>query len=110
MVKYPRTHLGVVLTLAVLFAATSLVASAQVRGSSGQAALHIRINLVPTLTAPAPPVEPKKPLVGPVSYDVPAMKSNVETIEEIRPLFIGNAGQAQRLDGAVLKTLTIVLR
>lgn len=105
--KYPRTHLGTLLTLTALLVCASLPASAQSR-TSGQAVLHIQVYIVPALISPPPPVEPKIPLGGTVAYNVSTVKPDVEVIEETRPLLIRNANGAEGLKGAVLKTRTIV--
>lgn len=112
MDKDPRTRRGVVLIIAVLFALTSLPAAAQAsntRSNKGQAVLQIRVNIVPALMSLPPPVEPKIPLNGPVSYQVPTMNSGMEMTEEVHPLFTQSAGETGRGEGAILKTLTIVL-
>lgn len=109
MDKYPRTHLGVLLMMAAL----SLPLSAQTRNTgtnSAQAVLHIRVNIVPALLAAPPPVESKIPPIGLVSYNLPAPKSNVEMTEETHSLFVQSAGKPERVEGAILKTLTITPR
>ncbi len=114
MDQYPRTRLGALLTLAIFFLVASVSASAQARNtgtSSASAVLHIRINIVPVLIAPPPPREPYRPLAfAAVNYNVPVQQSNIEVTEQTRPLFIGNANQAEGFKGAVLKTLTVVPR
>lgn len=112
MDKYTRTHLGVVLVIAALFALASLPAAAQARNSrsnSAQAVLQIRVNIVPAVMSAPPPVEPKIPLLGSVSYQVSTMRSGMEMIEEIHPFFTQSAGKTEPVAGAILKTLTIVL-
>lgn len=112
MDKHPRIHVGVILIIAVAFVLVSLPAVAQARntGSSGaQAVLHIRVNIVPALTSAPPPAEPKIPLLGPVSYQVSTTRSGMEMTEEIHPLFLQTGGKTGRVEGAILKTLTVVL-
>ncbi|HEY6249009.1 MAG TPA: hypothetical protein VI685_03555 [Candidatus Angelobacter sp.] len=104
-----RRLLQAAVALALFSILTSMPALAQNgagRSNSAQAALHIRINIVPTLIAPPPPPEPNRPLLNAVNYNISTAKSNVETIEETRPLSDGTAGGR----GAILKTLTIVPR
>ena len=111
MDKYLRTHFGVLLAAAVISAFVTLPTSAQVRNTAsnhGQAALHIRINIVPALIAAPPPPEPRKSLNGPISYDVPVSTSNAEMTEEIHSVSaIGKSGVVERV---IVKTLTVVPR
>lgn len=112
MDRHPRIHVGVILIITVVFALASLPAAAQARntrGNKAQAVLQIRVNIVPALCSPPPPAEPKIPLLGPVSYQVSTTWSGMEMTEEIHPLFIQSAGKGERVDGAILKTLTVVL-
>lgn len=104
MDKYPRTHLGILLMMTAL----SLPVSAQTRNTA-TAVLHIKVNIVPALISAPPPVEPKIPPMGPVSYSIPTARSGQEITEETHPLLIQNAASTARVDGAVLKTVTIVL-
>ena len=98
---------AVALTLFCVLA--NLSASAQngtSRSTGAQATLHIRINVVPALMAPPPPQEPPRPLLNGVSYNISTAKSNVDVIEETRPLSDGAGGR----QGAILKTVTVVPR
>jgi hypothetical protein len=105
-----RKLLKIAASLALFSLLASLSASAQsARGNSGQAVLHIRINIVPVLMAP-PSVEPSRPLTTAIAYNIPTSKSNVEMIEESRPLSASAFGRAVGPEKAVLRTLTIVPR
>jgi hypothetical protein len=104
MESYPRTHLRFVLAIVALVFMAALPASAQ--SNSAQAVLHIRINIVPVVMAPPAP-EPIKPLSSGIAYNVPTSKSNVEVIEQTRPL---SAPGSSGFQGAVLRTVTIVAR
>lgn len=111
MDKYPRTYLGALLLITVLLIGTGIPASAQSRNqatNSPQATLQIRVHIVSTLRAAPTPVEPKKQLIGSVAYDISVDKSNVDVMEETHPLFIRNVAGSEGLEGAILKTLTIV--
>lgn len=111
MDRYPRIHVGVILVITVVFALASLPAVAQARtgSNSAQAVLHIRVNIVSALTSAPPPAEPKIPLLGPVSYQVSTAQSGMEMTEEIHPLSLQTGGKTDRVEGAILKTLTVVL-
>ena len=107
--KQYRSCAGTLLKIAVLLFAGCLAASAQTRGTSAQAVLHIRINIVPVVMAPRAPVEART-LAPVVSYNIPTLNSRVDVVEEVHsysvPVSAGlSAGQA-----AVLKTTTIVSR
>src|SRR5215831_18364397 len=71
MDKYPRTHLGLWLTISFLFVFASLPALAQngsIRSNNQQAALHIRVNVVRPVSLP--PVTPGQPHDDVVTYNV----------------------------------------
>lgn len=111
MDKYPRTYLGALLLMAMLLACTGIPASAQSHNTatnSRQAALQIRVHVVPALHAAPPPPEPKKQLIGSVAYDITVEKPDVDVIEETHPLLIRSLDGTERFEGAVLKTITIV--
>lgn len=120
MAKYPRTaptpsmairkFLKIAAAL-VLFSWLATLSAAPQSASSngGRAVLHIRINVVPVLRAP-PSVDPNRPLATTIAFNVSTSKSNVEIIEETRPLSASAFGRAFGPEGAVLKTLTIVPR
>ena len=105
--KAARRILQSAVALALFCILAGLPASAQngTARNNAQAVLHIRINIVPTVMTPPPSTE-QRPLLNGVSYNISTMKSNVETIEETRPLS-DPTGKGQ---GAILKTLTIVPR
>lgn len=116
MVEYfcntrPSTAARRILQSAVALALFGILAGLPASAQNGtgrnnaQAVLHIRINIVPTLMTPSPSTEQRPPLNG-VSYNFSTMKSDVETIEETRPL----SDQTGKGQGAILKTLTIVSR
>ena len=110
MDKYPRTHPGLWLTISFLFVFVSLPALAQngsVRNNNQQAALHIRVNVVRSVSLP--PVTYGHPHNDAVTYNVSTAKPDVEVKEEIRPLFGTALGQSGGSEGAVLKTLTVVV-
>lgn len=111
MDRHPRIHVGVMLIIAVVFVLASLPALAQARNTASnnaQAVLHIRVNIVPVVMSAPPPTEPKIPLVGAVSYQVSTTNSSMEMTEEIHPLFLPTS-KTDRAQGALLKTLTVVL-
>jgi len=100
------------IALALFCIVGSLAASAQNgvgRSNSAPPALHIRINVVPALMAPPPPQEPPRPLLNGVSYNISTTKSNVDVIEETRPLAPSNSGGVGS-QGGILRTVTIVPR
>lgn len=111
MNKYPRTHLGLLLTtlvLLVFLAVLPLVAqNGTTRSNSSPAVLHIRINVVQTVRTPPPPRHDHAG--GMVTYNVSTEKSDMDVREEIRALPAA-AGKGTNGDGAILKTLTIVVR
>lgn len=112
MDRHPRIHVGVILIITVVFVLASLPAVAQARNTASNNAqavlLHIRVNIVPVVMSAPPPTEPKIPLVGAVSYQVSTANSSMEMTEEIHPLFLPT-GKTDRAQGALLKTLTVVL-
>ena len=104
-----RRILQTAVALALFCVVSSLSASAQngtSRSNGAQAALHIRINVVPVLMAPPPQPQLQLSAVNSVSYNISTTKSNVEIIEETRPLSQGVGGG----QGAILKTVTVVPR
>lgn len=112
MDKAPRTRRGVLLITAVLLVFASASGWAQARNTASnnaQAVLHIRVNIVPVVMSAPPPIEPKIPLVGAVGYQISTANSGMEMTEEIHPLVIQSAGKTARVEGAILKTLTVVL-
>ena len=110
MDKYPRTRLGPWLAISFFFVFATLPALAQ-NGNNmkngGQAALHIRVNVVRPVSLPPVTHGPSHDDV--VTYNVSTAKPDVEVKEEIRPLFGTALGQSGGGEGAVLKTLTVVV-
>ena len=110
MDKYPRTHLGFGLMITLMVIA-SLRASAQnVRtyDKSQPAELHIKVNVERTVMLP--PVHQSPPrLDNNVTYNMPAVKPDVEVKEEIRPLPAAAIGEPKEGRDVVLRTLTVVV-
>src|SRR5215471_3210879 len=108
MNKYNRTHL-VVLTVLALLTLASLPANAQngnTKTNRAAAVLTIKVNLVPTVQLPR--MQRQNP-ESPVTYNLPAERPDLDVIEDTRPLSVAVGGNSAKSEGAVLKTLTIVV-
>ena len=108
MNKYNRTHL-VVLTVLALLTLASLPANAQngnTKSNRAAAVLTIKVNLVPTVQLPR--MQHQNP-ESPVTYNLPAERPDLDVIEETRLLSAAVSGKSAKGEGAVLKTLTIVV-
>lgn len=110
MNKYLRTHPLALLTILLGLVLACVPASAQSRsgGSRGQAVLHIQVNIVSAIYTAPPPIEPQKPLIGVVSYDFGKVRSKIDVTEQTHSLFAANAGKPERVEGDILKTVTVV--
>jgi hypothetical protein len=112
MNKYPRIPAGLVLTTIVLLVLAGIPAQAKdgnTHSERAQAVLHIRINIVQTVRTPPPRGHHHDHDDDMVIYNVSTEKSDMDVREEIRALPAG-VGERTNGDGAVLKTLTIVVR
>jgi len=109
MNKYNRTHPLVVLTIIALLAPASLPANAQngnTKTNRAAAVLTINVNLVPTVQMPRVRINHPESVV---TYNVPTQKPDMDVIEETRLLSAAVSGKSAKGEGAVLKTLTIVV-
>jgi len=108
MNKYNRTHL-LLLTIIALPALGSLPANAQngnTKSNRAQAVLTVNVNLVPTVQMPRAQRQNPDNMV---MYNVPTAKPDLDVIEDTRPLSVAVGGNSAKSEGAVLKTLTIVV-
>ena len=111
MDKYPRVRTVLLFTTIVLLVLAGLPASAQSGNShsnSAQAVLHIRINVVQTVSTPPPRTDLQYRGNDTVTYNVSTERSDTDVREEIHAL--PATGNGTNGDGAILKTLTIVVR
>lgn len=105
MDKCRHPYLALPFIIVALLSFANLSAPAQ--NNRGQAVLHIQVNIVPVVKAP--PAELNKRTDTTITYNMPVAQNNVEVIEEIRPLNTPH-DRVANASGAVVKTLTIVLR
>ena len=109
MNKYNRTHPLVVLTIIALLALASLPVNAQngnTKSNRGSAVLTINVNLVHPVQLP--PMQRQNP-ESLVTYNLPAEGPDLDVIEETQLLSAAVGGKSAKSEGAVLKTLTIVI-
>src|SRR5690348_9333541 len=83
----------------VLLALVSLSALAET-GNHGEAVLHIRVNIVPTLITPSAAPTPQAGAA--IAYNVPSATPNVDVIRETRSLSVSDSGVTGRLQRAEL--------
>ena len=111
MDKYPRTlRCLLLLTIFTLLVPADVPAQAKdgnTHSDRAQAVLHIRVNVVETVRTPPPRRHDHDDDM--VTYNVSTERSDMDVREEIRALPAA-AGKRTNGDGAVLKTLTIVVR
>lgn len=108
MNKYPRARF-IVAVLIFSFVLANIPALAQngnANNNRPQAVLYIKVNVVPTVALPHARSNPNAN--NAVTYNFSTVKSDVQVIEEIRPLFGNSVGQSGNREGAILKTLTVV--